>query len=78
MEIIGVPESPNENCAEIVENIADKLGVKLSITKDFYMFSKILNKSKKIIGKIDSIENKKKVKENMKSKKTNVNNLNLN
>jgi len=29
MEVVGIPEQKNENCVEITENIAAKLGVTL-------------------------------------------------
>jgi len=78
VEIIGVPESPNESCMEIVKNIADKLGVNLSVNKAYRMYSKILNKPKKIIAVLDSVDNKNKIMENMKIKKLNANNFNIN
>jgi len=78
MEIIGVPVSPNESCVEIVKNIADKLGVNLSVNKAYRMYSKILNKPKKIIAVLDSVDNKNKIMENMKIKKLNANNFNIN
>lgn len=68
VEIIGVPESPNESYVEIVKNIADKLAVNLSVNKAYRMYSKILNKPKKIIAVLDSVDNKNKITENMKIK----------
>lgn len=76
VEILGVPESSNENCAYIVKNIAVKLDVKLSVVKAYRIHTNILNKSKKIIAEIDSFENKKSLMENMKKRKLNTNNVN--
>lgn len=42
------------------------------------MYSKILNKPKKIIAVLDTIDNKNKIMENMKIKKLNANNFNIN
>lgn len=78
MEIIGIPESPNESCVKIVKNIADKLGINLSVNKAYRLYSKTLNKRKKIIAVLDSIDNKNKIMENMKIKKLNANNFNIN
>lgn len=78
VEIIGVPEKPNENCVEIVEYIASKLNVHLSVVKAFRMQSKISNKPKKIIAEINSVENKKKFMEMMKKSRLNAKNLNEN
>jgi hypothetical protein len=62
----------------VIIYIADKLGVNLSVNKVYRLYSKILNKPKKIIAVLDSIDNKKKIMENMNIKKLNANYFNIN
>jgi len=78
VEIIGVPEQKNENCVEVVENIATKLGVKLSVLNAFRMYSKFSNRPKKIIAKLNSSENKQQLMEFAKKRKLNTKHLNEN
>lgn len=71
VEIIGVPEKKNENCVEVVENIATKLSVKLSVLNAFRMYSKYSDRPKKIIAKINSSENKQQLMDYVKKRKLN-------
>lgn len=78
MEIIGVPEQKNENCVEVFENIATKLGVKLSVLNAFRMYSKFSNRPKKIFAKLNSLENKQQLMEFAKKRKLNTKHVNKN
>jgi len=78
VEIIGVPEQKNENCVEVVENIATKLGVKLSVLNAFRMYSKFSNRPTKIIAKLNSPETKKQLMEFAKKRKLITKHLNEN
>jgi len=69
VEIIGVPDSNNENCEKIVEDIADVMGHPVSVIKVFRIRSKIANKPMKIIGEIASMHQKKTMMEYSKKKK---------
>lgn len=50
VEIIGVPDSKNENCEKILEDIAAVMGQPVSVIKAFSIRSKIPNKPMKIIA----------------------------
>lgn len=78
VEIIGVPEQKNENCVEVVENIATKLGVNLSVLNAFRMYSKFSNRPKKIIAKLNSPETKQQLMEFAKKRKLITKHLNEN
>lgn len=78
VEIIGVPEKTNENCVEVVEHIATELGVKLTVVNAFRMYSKVTNKPRKIIAKLNSIENKQQLMDIAKKRKLNTKNLDEN
>lgn len=78
VEIIGVPEQKNENCVEVVQNIATKLGVKLSVLNAFRMYSKYSDRLKKIIAKINSSEDKQQLMDFAKKRKLSTKHLNEN
>lgn len=73
-----MPEQINENCVEVVENIAIKLDLKLSVINAFQMYSKFRNKPKKIIAKLNSFENKQQLLEIAKKKKLSTKHMNEN
>jgi len=77
VEILGVPEKTNENCVEVIEHIATELGVKLIVLNAFRMYSKVTNKPRKIITKLNSIENKH-LMDISKKRKLNTKNLDEN
>lgn len=60
IELIGVPEQPNENCKEVVELITFKLGAKTAVVNAFRTHSKSSNRPKKMNAILHSMENKKK------------------
>lgn len=54
VEIMGVPETNNENCVKIIESIAESVGVKTTVIKAFRIKSKVNNKSRKIMAELQS------------------------
>lgn len=78
VELIGVPEEPNESCKEVVELIASKLGVKIAVVNGFRTHSKTSNRPRKMIAILHSIENKQNLMESAKKKKLNANMVNGN
>lgn len=58
IEISGVLETKDEVCVEMVEKVATKLGVKTLITKAFCVYSKIVNKPRKIVATMSDKQSK--------------------
>lgn len=69
IEIIGIPESKNENCVKIVEDIALKLDQQVSVVRAYRMNSKSKNKSIKIVAEMSSFDQKSKLMEYAKKEK---------
>lgn len=61
VEILGAPEKENENCVEILNNVASKLNVSLSVCSAYRTFSSQSNKTRKIVAILDSKEHKHKL-----------------
>ncbi|KAL4097569.1 hypothetical protein QTP88_022325 [Uroleucon formosanum] len=61
---------PNENCKEVVELIASKLGVKIAVVNAFRTYTKSSNRPRKMIAILHSMENKQNVMEPAKKKET--------
>lgn len=61
---------------EVVENVTTKLDVKLSVINDFRMYSKCSNRPKKIIAKLNSLENKQQFMEIAKKRKLSTKRVN--
>lgn len=72
VELIGVPEEQNENCKEVVELIASKIGVKIEVVNAFRTNLKSSNKPSKMIAILSSMENKQNLMEAAKKKKLNA------
>jgi len=73
-----VPEEPNENCKEVVELIASKLGVKMAVVNAFRTHTKSSNRPRKMIAILHSMENKQNVMESAKKRKLNTKMVNGN
>lgn len=76
VEILGVQEEKNENCVEILNNIASKLNVSLSVCSAYRTFSSQSNKHRKIVAILDSKEHKYKLITEARKLKLNAHNLN--
>jgi hypothetical protein len=68
MEIIGVPDKPDESCREVVELIETKLGVKLIVVNAFHTHSKLINRSREFIAILQSIEKKQNIMDSTRKK----------
>jgi len=71
VEIVGVPEIDNEDCVKTVESIAAAVGLKISVSKAYRTFSKIPNRSRKIVAESTSIKDKLNLMERVKKSKLN-------
>lgn len=69
IEIVGVPEIENEDCVKTVESIAGAVGVKISVSKAYRAFSKISNRSRKIVAESTSIQDKRNLMISVKKSK---------
>jgi len=76
VEILGVQEEKNENCVEILNNIASKLNVCLSVCSAYRAFSSQSNKPRKIVAILDSKEHKYKLITEARKLKLKAHNLN--
>jgi len=54
IEIIGVPEIKDENCADTTKSILAKLEVNSTVSKAFRVPSKILNKPRKLVAELST------------------------
>jgi len=76
IEILGVPDSKNENCVKIVEDIASKLGKQVSVVKAYRIRSRIPDKPMKIVAELMSADQKKDLMDLSKKNKIKSNNIN--
>lgn len=68
-EIVGVPETNNENCIKTVEAIVAAVGVETTILKAYHIQSKIQNKPRKMIVEFQTYQTKRNLMENVRKTK---------
>lgn len=79
VEIVGVPDSNNEDCVKTVVSIAASVGIEnLSVSKAFRINSKDVNRPNKIVAELMSFQNKKTLIQNIKKIKLTGKSVNIN
>jgi len=76
VEILGIPNQPNEDCVEEVQRIIFKMGLQISVVKAFRIFSKFRNKPSKLIAELMSFNQKVDLIRCIKQRKLNTRQLN--
>jgi len=77
-EIVGVPETNNENCIKTVEAIAASVGVETTILKAYRIQSKFQNKPRKMIVEFQTNQTKRTLMENVRKTKLTGETVNAN
>lgn len=78
IEIVGIPEVENENCLQIIKEMASKLRVELTVQHAYRVYSGRNRKNSKIVAIINSQENKQNLMTKARNLKLTANQINTN